>query len=264
MKLLTGIIVAVIATSTLLYAAPAQISATPGSLAFGTVPVGGASAEQSYLLTGNKNSAIDITAPAGFKVSRTSGGPYTSSLIVAPVGGVVNTRIYVVFEPVTAQPYSAFIDNIMQTHLVRAYVTVTGNGVGVENPVSFNAQTAISQTDIDLDWVKNANDDDCMIARTTDGIFGTPVNGTVYSVNDTVPGGGLVIYKGIDLMHTDTGLMPSTLYYYKIWSFAAAGAVDPVYSSGLEDSATTAPEPGFLGVAAAVGLLMLRKGKSVA
>lgn len=259
MKLLTGILVAILAVSAMLYAAPAHISATPGSLVFGAVPVGGVSAEQSYLLMGNKNSAINVTAPAGFKVSRISGGPYTSSLVVFPVGGVVNARIYVVFEPVSSQPYSASIENFMQIHLVRAYVAVSGNGTGVENPASFTALTAISQTDIDLDWVKNGNDDDCMITRTTDGIFGTPVNGTVYTVNDTVPGGGLVIYKGIDLMHTDTGLSPNTLYYYKIWSYGSAGGVDPVYSSGLEDSATTAPEPGMFGLVAGTAFLFFRK-----
>jgi hypothetical protein len=173
---------------------------------------------------------------------------------VPPVGGGVNATIYVVFAPAAIQAYSDNIANVMQTHLVSANVAVNGTGIGTQNPASFNAQTAISQTDIDLDWVKNAHDDDCMIVRTADGIFGTPVNGTAYNVNDTIPGGGLVIYKGIDLMYIDSGLTPSTLYYYKNWSYGSVGGIDPVYSSGLEDSATTAPEPG------AAALLLIAAG----
>jgi hypothetical protein len=254
MKLLTGILVVVFTASTMLYAAPAQVTVTPSSLTFGSVIVEDISAEQSYQLTGNKNSIIDVTAPAGFGVSLTSGGPYTSTLAVPPVGGGVNATIYVVFTPVAIQAYSDNIANVMQSHLVDANVSVTGTGIGTENPASFNAVPGLLATEIDLDWTKNANDDDCMIARTTDGIFGTPVNGSVYNVNDTIPGGGLVMYKGIDLMYDDTGLTPNTLYYYKIFSFGSVGGVDPVYSSGLEDSATTTPEPG------AAALLLIATG----
>ncbi len=121
-------------------------------------------------------------------------------------------------------------------------------------PTSFSAEPAIQQTEIDLDWEKNSYGDNCMIVQSLDNAFGTPVNGTSYSKGGTIPGGDLVIYKGSEEMYTDTGLTPNTPYYYKIWSYRGGD----IYSLGLTDSATTAPEPAMLVFLPAAVMLIFR------
>jgi hypothetical protein len=57
-----------------------NLSAIPSSRAFGYVPFGSSSSEQSYVLSGTNltTGPIVVTAPAGFGVSLTSGGTFTS------------------------------------------------------------------------------------------------------------------------------------------------------------------------------------------
>ena len=56
------------------------------------------SAEQSYTVTGtNLTTGITVTAPADFKVSATSGGPYSSSIVLDASGG----DVFVIFNRTT-------------------------------------------------------------------------------------------------------------------------------------------------------------------
>ncbi|MCF6170257.1 MAG: lamin tail domain-containing protein [Bacteroidales bacterium] len=108
---------------------------------------------------------------------------------------------------------------------------------GVSNPTNFAATTA-GTDQIDLSWTKNANNDDVMVAWSSDGIFGTP-SGT-YIVGDPITGGGTVLYNGAGTSTSHTGLTADTRYYYKAWSVDAT----PTYSSGVTDDTTTlATEP---------------------
>jgi len=120
------------------------------------------------------------------------------------------------------------------------YFEVTGLAAGgVNNPTDFTAVTA-GTDQIDLSWTKNGDGDDVMVAYTTDGIFGTPVDGSAYTVGNTITGGGEVIYNGSGTTHSHTGLTADTRYYYKAWSLDAT----PNYSSGVTDDTTTlATEP---------------------
>jgi hypothetical protein len=77
-----------------------------------------------------------------------------------------------------------------------------------------------------------------MLAWNSVNQFGIP-SGT-YSENQSIPGGGTVLYIGQNEFYNHTGLNGADTYYYKAWS------VDPsvIYSSGVLDSATTQfPEP---------------------
>ena len=120
---------------------------------------------------------------------------------------------------------------------IRFHYTATGPG----NPTSFNA-TTVSSSQIDLSWTKNGADDDVMVAWTSDGVFGSPVDGTAYSVGNTITGGGTVLYNGIGTSYDHTSLDPTTIYYYKAWSVHTGGTPDPEYSNGVTNDATTDPE----------------------
>ncbi len=87
----------------------------------------------------------------------------------------------------------------------------------VENPSSLSATTN-SESQIDLSWDKNANDDNVLIVYDTDSTFSDPLNGSTYSVSSSACG-GTVIYSGSGTSFDHTGLDPNTDYYYKIWSF---------------------------------------------
>jgi M6 family metalloprotease-like protein len=94
--------------------------------------------------------------------------------------------------------------------------------------------TAVSNTNIDLTWTLNSNSNPVLIAYSTTNRFGTPVNGTTYSVGDTITGGGTVVCYGTTTSKSHTSLAPATTYYYKAWS-----NVSSVYSSSVFQSATT-------------------------
>jgi len=78
------------------------ITGTPLS-PFSSEP-GTPSAEKSYTVAGsNLTGSIQITAPANFQISKTSGSSFGSSLALPPSGGsVVATTIYVRFNRATA------------------------------------------------------------------------------------------------------------------------------------------------------------------
>jgi hypothetical protein len=79
-----------------------------------------------------------------------------------------------------------------------------------------------------------------MILWAPSNTFGTPVNGTNYTVGGTVAGGGTVLYKGSELNFNHTSLSSNTRYYYKAFSYDGSYT----YSSAKSADATT-----FCGVA---------------
>ena len=106
------------------------------------------------------------------------------------------------------------------------------------NPASLTA-SAVSSTQINLDWTKNPDNNDVMLAWSPDGTFGTPANGTAYAVGDAIPGGGTILASGSGTSINHTGLVSSTTYYYKAFSVAA----DNKYSIGVTANATTLFQP---------------------
>lgn len=105
---------------------------------------------------------------------------------------------------------------------------------GVTNPNSFAAASA-GQTQINLNWQKNSSNNSVVIAWSSTGTFGTPTNGAYYGAGSSVPGGGIVLYRGSATSFQHTNLSASNTYYYKIWSYDSSNE----YSSGLTDYATT-------------------------
>lgn len=111
-------------------------------------------------------------------------------------------------------------------------VYYTSSGGGVFNPTAVTA-SAISQTQIDLSWNKNAANDNVMVAFNTTNTFGNPTD--TYTVGQAIAGGGTVIYRAGGTSYSHTGLDPNTTYYYKVWSYNESNE----YSTGVVRNATT-------------------------
>jgi len=113
---------------------------------------------------------------------------------------------------------------------------ITGNEPvsGVSNPQSLTA-TAISESQINLAWTKNIDNNNVMLAWSANGSFGVPVNGSTYAAGQSIPGGGTVLYRGSNNTFMHTGLDPNTTYYYKAFSYNATNE----YSPGRNANATT-------------------------
>jgi len=109
-----------------------------------------------------------------------------------------------------------------------------------DDPGSFLA-TTISGSQIDLSWSLNDDNDDVIIAYSTDGTFGTLVDGQTYSASDAITGGGNVLYVGSNESFSHNSLTEATRYYYKAWSILNA---NPDYSTGVSvSSKTLSPVP---------------------
>ncbi|MDP2362510.1 MAG: hypothetical protein Q8M94_01940, partial [Ignavibacteria bacterium] len=111
----------------------------------------------------------------------------------------------------------------------------TNATTAVVNPTAVTANP-VSGTQINLGWVKNANNDNVMVVTNSVNTFGVPVNGTAYAVTDPVTGGGTVIYNGSAATFNHTSLTAGTTYFYKVFSTEVASNY---YSSGVTANATT-------------------------
>ncbi len=117
----------------------------------------------------------------------------------------------------------------------RPNIQITYISSGSTVPPSGFMANAISSSQINLNWVKNAANDNVMVAFNTTNIFGTP-SGT-YIAGNNITGGGTVIYNGPGTAFShSSGLSPATTYYYKAWSVHGS---TPTYSTGTTASAGT-------------------------
>jgi PKD repeat protein len=115
---------------------------------------------------------------------------------------------------------------------------ISCTAIPTANPASLTA-TPASSTQINIDWTKNGDNNDVMLAWSPDGVFGIPANGTPYAVGEIIPGGGTILARGSAITFDHTGLNSSTTYYYKAFSYDA----DTKYSVGLNAEATTLLQP---------------------
>ncbi len=108
------------------------ITVTPSTLDFGDVQTGTTSTHQTYTVSGtNLTADITITAPTGYTICTTSGGTYTTTLMLTQTAGsVASTAIYVKFSPTVVQAYNDNITN-ESTGATTQNIAVTGAGVCV-------------------------------------------------------------------------------------------------------------------------------------
>lgn len=108
------------------------------------------------------------------------------------------------------------------------------NGIQNLAPLNFLA-LPVSASQINLSWSLN-NAKPVLLAYSENGVFGNPLAGTNYSVGNSIPGGGIVLYTGSNTSYQHTGLSAASMHYYKIWS--QINSV-PEYSTGIRAQAQT-------------------------
>ncbi|MBW6490406.1 MAG: PKD domain-containing protein [Lentimicrobium sp.] len=167
-------------------------------------------------------------------------GPSVSSPLIGKWCGVSNPPGTIVSDNPTGSLTFVFQSNNIAT--APGWVASISCISPVNNPLAFTAE-AVSDTEINLDWSQNPEGDNVMIAWSF-GNIGQPVPGTSYQPGDVLPGGGNVIYTGLLNEFLHTGLMGSTSYHYKAFSYT----LDYDYSMGMSASATTMTTPPTLAV----------------
>ncbi|MFH1121319.1 MAG: choice-of-anchor J domain-containing protein [Bacteroidota bacterium] len=109
---------------------------------------------------------------------------------------------------------------------------------GIANPTAFTA-LPFNDSQIDLSWTLNGAGNNVMLVWNSTNTFGIPEDGTAYSVDAEVPGGGIVLQNNANTVFSHTLLTANTPYYYKIYSVDGTN----IYSTGVTASATTFGPP---------------------
>ena len=60
-----------------------------------------------------------------------------------------------------------------------------------------NLFTTPYTTQVQLSWTNNSANDSVIIAYNTNNTFGTPINGTSYSLNNAIAGGGTILFQRV-------------------------------------------------------------------
>lgn len=130
----------------------------PGSLSFGTILVNTTSAEKTFtIVAGGLTPAsgdITVTAPAGYKVSSTSGSGFASSITITYTGGgFTSTTVFVNFTPTTLAPYNGNI-TITGGGITTQNVAVTGAGTDIAFEVGDYKSVATGNWGVNATWNK--------------------------------------------------------------------------------------------------------------
>ena len=192
------------------------ISVTPASIAFLPTAVNGASASQTYTVSGvNLTGNITITAPANFQISTASGSGFGASVTLAPSAGVVtNTTIYVVFNPTAQTSYAA---NITHASAGANSPSVAVSGVGANAPaIATQSASNIATAGATLNGTVTASNN----AVLTDRGFYYNTSSGVSAANTQVSEGGTTVAA---FSAAITGLNPNQIYYYRAYARNSVG-----------------------------------------
>jgi len=189
---------------------------------FGLVTVGSMSLEQSYTVSGiNLVDTIFVTCPLPFKISKTSGSGFTSTLKLIPVAGVVPvTNIYVRFEPQMTGLISA---GILNKTFGTSSVTINVTGSGYKSAPTVQASnincTDIGPRSMNVNWT-DGNGDRRLVKINTTNSFTDPIDNTYPVSNPKYSGTGeQVLYKGSDAIFNAYGFFPLNNYWFRVYEY---------------------------------------------
>jgi len=119
--------------------------------------------------------------------------------------------------------------------------SISSGSSGPDDPSPSGSERTTSS--ISISWTKNSNEDNVMLVYNTENTLGTPVDGNIYNVGNSITGGGTVLYNGGDqTTYTHSSLTQNTTYYYALYSVDA----EKNYSSGVTgDLKTLKMEPSL-------------------
>ncbi len=215
----------------------------------------------------NYDTWIDVSAPGGetdnvaargvlSTLPNNTYGFYQGTSMACPhVSGLAALIVSLAYGQFTPQQVADIIrnttDNVdalnpgfvgkLGTGRINAFAALTETQnlmINVNNPLAFTA-LAGSNTVVNLNWIKNPENNDVMVAYSLDNVFGNPVQTQSYQVGEVIQGGGTIIYMGSQSDYIHANLTSNTPYYYKAWSLNEV----PEYSPGLISSATTLKDP---------------------
>jgi len=200
---------------------------------FGNVCINTVAGPSSITLTGSNLTSgnLSIAALNGFTYATTSGGTYTTSLIIPTSGGSLSQDIFVKFSPTAVQSYNGSIQ-ISGAGLTSAVtVAATGSGVNTLATTTTGASSGVTQTAATLAGAITATGCNTITAY---GIEYSTTNG--FTSGTQVAGSNL---SGGNFSVNLSGLTAGTTYYYKSYATTSSGT-----AYGSQQSFTTvSPNP---------------------
>lgn len=209
----------------------------------GTMAVAATNHQDQRSYYSNYGEWIDLSAPGGETLDDTHAGVLSTivndygymqgtSMACPHVSGVAALVLSMAEESITANELEYILTNTAdeltelddddldlmgegRLNALEALLHVHGMNTGIYAPAAFSAALENNHTSI-LSWEKNDNNNRVIIAVNDRGIFGEP--GTEMQPDDTIPGGGTIIYKGNGKHYLhQLGESPDQSYY-RIWS----------------------------------------------
>jgi len=219
-----------------------SLSASPSSLTI--QPRSSGSSTLTVTSLNGFNSTVNLTlsgCPTGSKCT------LSSTLVTPPSGGSATSTLTVNVDSTTvASTYSLTVTgtNGSLTRTTTVSLTVLATPPAPPAVPSSLTATAVSSSQINLAWMDNAaNEEGFKIERSTDGMNFLPL----VTLGSNVTG------------YSDTGLSPSTTYYYRVYAYNAAG------NSGYSNTAnatTQGAAPGDFSLSASPSSLSIKRGSS--
>ena len=200
--------------------------------AFGPICIGTTTGPNNFTLTGTAlTGTVTINALPSFTYSTSSGGTYTSTLILTPASGAINQVVYVKFSPVLVQSYNGNI-LISGGGATSINVAASGSGVNAAPTVTTGGASAITTTTAT-----------CAGTIPATGCSALTAYGIQYSTVSNPTGGTSVPssnLSGINFSSNLIGLIPNTIYFYHAYATNGGGTV-----YGAELTFTTSITPAL-------------------
>jgi len=163
------------------------------------------------LVDGIEYKENDILQDGGVVVYVGSGFTYSGSWMK------LNDSIYSLTLPLQINEYKFRIYSVGINNRYSNYLEISGSTIYiVEDPLNFD-YLYVSDDILKLLWSLNLDNNDIIIAKNINGLFGKPVKS--YDLDDYIIGGGQVIYKGNSNNLDINNISKYKSYYYKIWSY---------------------------------------------
>ncbi len=209
---------------------PTPVLSASTLTAFGNICVNSTAGPNNFTINGVNLNTTNVTVGplTGYTFSTASGGTYSASLNLTQTGGTYTQQVFVKFTPVANQSYGGNID---VNGGGAPAITVAASGAGANNPPAVTTGTASSIT------ISSAT----LSGSITDiGCSAITVYGVEYSLMSGFPNGsGTQVastnFAGGNFSSGITGLIPGTVYFYKVYATNAGGT-----TYGSQQSFTTA------------------------